>query len=204
MKLQLRILLISGFCLFRAFSGISQERDSIIRILPEICLSETEVQVFQKVNEYRQQHGLPAVALSKSLTYVAQSHVWDLAVNNPSSQRCNMHSWSSKGQWTACCYTEDHRHAACMWNKPRELTNYHGDGYEIAYWTNEPLSPADFAAKSLTGWKRSPEHNEVILNKGMWKTADWNAMGVGYYLGYTVIWFGKEPDVEPEILPCMN
>ena len=91
-----------------------------------------------------------------------------------------------------------------MWNKPRELTNYHGDGYEIAYWTNEPLSPADFASKSLTGWKRSPEHNEVILNKGMWKTADWNAMGVGYYLGYTVIWFGKEPDVEPEILPCMN
>ena len=45
---------------------------------------------------------------------------------------CNLHSWSDKGPWSACCYTPDHAQAQCMWDKPSELTNYPGNGYEIS------------------------------------------------------------------------
>ena len=39
----------------------------------------------------------------------------------------------------------------CMWNKPRELTSYIGDGYEIAYWSSEGAT----AAAALNGWKKA-------------------------------------------------
>ena len=81
-----------------------------------------------------------------------------------------------------------------MWDKPRELTNYTGDGFEIAYWTNEPLLPAEFARKALKGWKQSYEHDRVIMNKGMWADMHWNAMGVGCSGGYAVVWFGVIAD----------
>ena len=83
-----------------------------------------------------------------------------------------------------------------MWEKPRELTNYQGEGYECAYWTDEVLAPVDFASKALRGWKSSPHHNNVIINSAEWRRLEWNAMGVGCYGGYAVIWFGTEPDDE--------
>ena len=87
-----------------------------------------------------------------------------------------------------------------MWNKPRELTNYPGEGYEIAYWTNEPLDPKAFARKALQQWKESQDHNSVIINSREWRQLDWKAMGVGYYKGYMVVWFGSDPDDDSEIL----
>lgn len=198
------IFLVVIFFFSGAVLSFSQEPDSIIKVLPEICLSETEENLLIKINEYRETYGLPAISLSKSLTYVAQYHAWDLAANHPVSKRCNLHSWSSNGPWTSCCYGKNHQEAECMWNKPRELTNYPGDGYEIAYWTNEPLPPEKFAAKALLGWKRSSEHNEVILNQAEWRKVEWNAIGVGYQQGYAVIWFGILPDEEKEIHLCVN
>ena len=35
---------------------------------------------------------------------------------------------------------------------------------------------------------------EVILNQGIWKNLNWNAIGVGILNGYAVIWFGEEFD----------
>ncbi|MFM6401271.1 MAG: hypothetical protein ACKPFF_31745, partial [Planktothrix sp.] len=43
-------------------------------------------------------------------------------------------------------------------------------------------------------WKKSPAHNAVILNQGQWANLDWNALGVGLYKGYGVLWFGEEVD----------
>lgn len=204
MKLPLRFILLILLPLFKVFPSSAQERGQGIKVLPEVCLSETESQIFLKINEYRTLNGLKKVVLSKSLTYVAQLHVRDLAYNHPVSRRCNLHSWSDHGPWSPCCYTEDHKKGACMWNKPRELTNYTGEGFEIAYWTNESLDPGTFADRALTGWKRSAEHNRVILNKGQWAELKWNAMGVGYFGGFAVVWFGVLPDEEPEIQPCVN
>src|SRR5512138_235757 len=116
--------------------------------LPQVCLSEAELDLYKLANQYRQDKGLSTVPLSKSLTYVAQLHVKDLAGNHPYNRRCNLHSWSEYGPWSPCCYTEDHKRAACMWDKPSELTNYRSPGYEIAYWTDEPLAPLIFAMKA--------------------------------------------------------
>ena len=172
------------------------ERDKAVNTVQYVRLGPVEKEIFVLINNDRRQRGLSPVSLSPSLCYVAQCHVRDLAENNPSGRLCNLHSWSDKGPWSPCCYTGDHKKAPCMWSKPAELTKYKSEGYEIAYWTNELLSPEDFAVKAVRGWRNSPDHYEVIINKGMWSSVQWKAMGIGYYKGYAVVWFGAEPDVE--------
>jgi hypothetical protein len=101
-----------------------------------------------------------------------------------------MHSWSDAGTWSPCCYTDDHAESQCMWDKPRELTDYPGDGFEISYgaW-GMPADPAG----ALAGWQSSPPHREVILNAGMWSDA-WQAVGIGIRGGYASVWFGVEAE----------
>lgn len=154
-------------------------------------LSEKEGELFALINAYRAEKNLSPVPFSPSLTEVAQIHAKDLSEQNPDkSDRCNMHSWSKKGKWTPCCYTRDHAEAACMWKKPSELTDYQGDGFEIAFNTTGEPDPED----ALRRWKGSPGHHHVIINSGTWKAVEWNAMGVGIYGGYVLVWFGREED----------
>ena len=90
-----------------------------------------------------------------------------------------------------------------MWDKPRELTNYKGDGFEIAFFsTYKYTTPAAFAKDILEGWKKSPGHNNVIINKSIWKKVKWNAIGIGVYGEYADVWFGKEEDSAGEPQPC--
>jgi len=171
------------------------------------CMSKEELQLYELIMEYRVQKHLPTIPLSKNLTVVAQTHAKDLHENRPFSNRCNMHSWSKKGKWQPCCYTDDHKKAECMWNKPRELSNYAGDGYEIAHgYSNYKTYPGvDVTpATALDGWKKSKGHNMVVVNKGIWKEVEWNAIGIGIYKDFAVVWFGKEPD--PDGMPemCKN
>lgn len=181
------VLLIS--C--NGFAQVSPEIPGIARI----CLTPFEESLANKINAYRRQKNLPDVPLSRSLTYVAQMHARDLAKYYRQSKRCNLHSWSENGRWTSCCYTSDHRKASCMWNKPRELTNYTGDGFEIAFYsTYTYTSPNNFADDILKGWKGSKGHNQLIINGGIWKDVDWKAMGIGVYGEYSVVWFGELPD----------
>ncbi len=154
-------------------------------------LTDEEKKLFDLIMAYRKELGLPMIPCSSCLTKVAKLHVRDLANNDPVSDECNGHSWSSNGPWTPCCYTADHAQAACMWSKPRELTPYKGNGYEIAYthWGGDAV-----AAGALLGWQQSPHgHNDVIINKGVWKEK-WNAIGIGIYKNFAVVWFGHEPD----------
>ena len=153
-------------------------------------LTEEETKLFNLIMEYRKERGLSSIPVSRSLTYVAQTHARDLEENSPDQGKCNMHSWSSNGPWTACCYTKDHAKASCMWDKPRELTTYTGNGYEIAFWTSGTAN----AKEALDSWKISPGHNEVIISSGMWKRSPWQAIGIGICGGYSVVWFGKDVD----------
>ncbi|WEK34955.1 MAG: CAP domain-containing protein [Candidatus Pseudobacter hemicellulosilyticus] len=160
-------------------------------------LSQEEEQLYAMIMEYRKEKGLPKIPVSRSLTFVAQTHVKDLAINKPDSGNCNAHSWSSKGKWKACCYTSDHAQAELMWSKPRELTSYKGNGYEIACGSNSCCS--DFvmtAAFALQSWKSSKGHNMVMINDGDWGKFSWNAIGLGLYNGFAVVWFGNEMDKE--------
>ena len=167
-------------------------------------LTDEEKKLYDLIMEYRNENGLPDIPFSKSLTYVAQTHVKDLYNNRPNNGNCNLHSWSSNGNWTPCCYTPDHAQAKCMWSKPSELTSYKGYGYEIASekfysigFGNEVLSDYSITAgDALDIWKRSPGHNAVILNLGKWNDLHWNAIGIGMFKGFAVVWFGEEYDLE--------
>lgn len=154
-------------------------------------LSTEEKRLYDIMMEYRNQKGLRTIPLSRSLTFVAQTHVKDLQNSGVVNSMCNMHSWSNNGPWTSCCYTSDHAKASCMWDKPRELTNYKGNGYEISYGSYGASVTSEGA---LNGWKESNGHNAVIINQGIWANSNWNAIGVGMSKGYAVVWFGEETD----------
>ncbi|MFU8803185.1 MAG: CAP domain-containing protein [Bradymonadaceae bacterium] len=153
------------------------------------CLTDKEQTLFDAINEYRVENGLSPIVLSYSLTTVARAHVKDLNNHGSTvlSATCNMHSWSTFGPWTACCYTSDHAQASCMWNKPSEITNYSSNGYEISVSTSNPTT-------ALSLWKNSPGHNSVILNQGVWGNHTWRAIGIGADGGYAHVWFGTMTD----------
>ncbi len=159
-------------------------------------LTPQEKQLYQDITDYRAAYKLPSIPLSPALITVAKLHVRDLSENPPDGTRCNYHSWSDKGSWFACCYTEDHAKAQCMWDKPRELTTYIGNGYEIAEVLSNCENCIITPEMALDGWKHSPGHNSTILNLDIWKTHPWQAIGIAIYGGIAVVWFGEEPDPE--------
>lgn len=154
------------------------------------ALSPDEEELFELINAYRTSRGLSEVPFSSALTQVAQVHAKDLMENHTQGGRCNMHSWSNKGVWNGCCYRDNHKNPECMWDKPMEIAGYASPGYEIAYW-HSAAAQSDVA---LDVWKKSPGHHAVIANLGVFKEAEWKAMGVGIYQGYAVVWFGEMED----------
>ncbi len=167
----------------------------------EICVSQEEMELYKAIDEYRKSKGLPNIPLSKSLTFVAQQHCIDLQNNQPHLKNgCNLHSWSKKGDWSSCCYTPDHSRAKCMWDKPKEMTSYNGYGFEIATASTYPMN----AQNAFFNWKSSRLHNEVVINRGIWKDKQWNAIGVGIYGNFAMVWFGTELDQEGEPIECFD
>lgn len=156
------------------------------------CLSTEEQKLYDLMMAYRKSKKLPAIPLSAKLTLVAQTHAHDLASNYKFDvdNRCNPHSWSRKGKWSACCYTADHKQAKCMWDKPKEIAGYSGNGYEIAYYSSDGAT----AEEGLEGWKISPGHNPLIVNEGIWSKVNWRAIGIGFVGNYGVVWFGEVED----------
>lgn len=154
---------------------------------PESTLSDEEMKLYHMIMDYRKSYGLGTIPISEDLNFVAKEHAKDLQYNGPERGRCNMHSWSGEGDWSECCYTADHRNPECMWNKPGELTDYSGKGYEIAHWQSSGIS----AEKAFRGWKNSPGHNKVMINKGIWDEK-WRAIGIGLEGQYATVWFGNE------------
>ena len=176
-------------CVFLMSFNMPQSDD---HIEAEVCLSSEEQKLYDLIMAYRKSKGLKSIPLSAKLSRVAQVHARDLAENydfDPKNE-CNPHSWSSKGKWTSCCYTADHREAECMWSKPREIAGYEGNGYEIAYYSSRGAS----AKEGLDGWKVSPGHDPLLVNSGNWSKMQWQGIGIGLYKEYGLVWFGDAPD----------
>jgi len=152
------------------------------------ALSQGETHLYRLLMEYRRSKGLPSIPISANLSHVAGLHVSDLA-RHPPSEPCGLHSWSKYGSWKSCCY-RGNSSAECMWSKPRELTSYSGNGYEIAFYSSGPFTPEDV----LDAWKEGSDHHAVIVNEGKWAGRNWKAIGVGMRGAYAVVWFGTEPD----------
>ncbi|CAN5301469.1 hypothetical protein BH23BAC1_BH23BAC1_22370 [soil metagenome] len=185
----MHLILIQISFLITIFFNVPKEQYNLDE---EICLSPEEKFLYEAINNYRKQKRLPAIPISASLSKVSQLHAKDLMENFDMEQikKCNPHSWSDQGAWTACCYTDDHQNPKCMWEKPKEISGYESPGYEIVYWN----SGTPNASKALEGWKKSPGHNQVMINSDMWKKVTWNAVGVGIYGNYAVAWFGEKED----------
>ena len=164
----------------------------------DICLSKEEKKLYDLIMAYRKSKKLDVIPLSEGLTLVAQTHARDLSENykfDPNN-RCNPHSWSSKGKWTSCCYTNDHTKASCMWLKPKEIAGYSGNGFEIAYYSSLGAN----AQEGIDGWKISPGHNPLLINSGTWENVTWKGIGIGIYKEYGLVWFGEVDDPEkPEL-----
>jgi uncharacterized protein YkwD len=190
------IVLITILLLFQASEGIT---------VPEpggtTCVTQEEKKLYDLMMAYRKSKRLPPIMLSAKLTQVAQAHARDLAENYSFDVKneCNPHSWSQKGKWSACCYTNDHKQAECMWKKPAEIAGYSSAGYEIAYYSSAGAS----AQEGLAGWKKSPSHNPLIINEGIWKKVTWRGVGIGIYKEYGVVWFGELEDKSP-LTTCEN
>lgn len=166
----------------------------------DICVSADEAKLYEIINDYRKKKKLDPIPFSAKLTMVAQTHAKDLANNydfDPDN-RCNPHSWSRKGKWSSCCYTNDHKEAQCMWDKPKEIAGYDSPGYEIAYYSSAGAN----AQEGLNGWQKSPSHNPLLINSGMWKKVAWKGIGIGIYKEYAVVWFGQLEDDQNEVILC--
>lgn len=169
-------------------------RAEVIAKLREYGLSEAEANLYYLINEYRESLGLSKLSFSKSLTSVARAHVKDSHDYTPRLQldsrgiQGNLHSWSNNGNWSGGAYTPDHAHAQIMWDKPSELTDYKGTGYEISVYHSIGIDPK----LALDLWKSSPGHNEVIIGDNDWSFI--TTMGVAMDKNYSHVWFGGDED----------
>ena len=183
----MKIIVFLGFSLLFSIS-----ENQIFPEAEDVCLTAEEKRLYVLINDYRKSKKLGPIPYSAKLSKVAQTHVRDLMANYDYENRgdCNPHSWSAKGKWTSCCYTADHKQAQCMWDKPKEIADYDGAGYEIAYWSSDDAD----AVEGLEGWKKSAGHNPLLINSDSWSKLEWKGIGIGIYESYAVVWFGETED----------
>ena len=162
------------------------------------CISPMEYKLYTMINDYRARYDLPPIPLSKALCYVASTHVKDLFLNNPDKGSCNFHSWSAKGHWKPFCYPKDENKKNSVWDKPKELTNYRGKGYEIVYWENSAV----VIDSIIAFWKSVDYFNSFLMNTGKWNGKRWNAIGISIYENYASAWFGEPSDLEGVPVVC--
>ncbi len=168
---------------------------SISWVVPKGLASTTEEKkLLSLINIYRGENKLKPIESSEKLNLVAQLHASNLQKHYKESNRCNLHSWvEEKGKpWKTCCYTDNHSNAECMWEKPAQISNYKGNGYEIAAYSSDSIT----AEMALKLWIESNGHNNVMLNKGIWRKISFKGIGVGLCGNYAVVWFGEYSDNE--------
>jgi hypothetical protein len=97
----------------------------------------------------------------------------------------NLHSWSVSTYWSGGAYTSDHKYPEIMWNKPGELTDFTGNGYENAYYCSADATPS----KAMDAWKNSSGHNAVLIGEGYWSNL--TQIGIAVKGSYAFIWFAE-------------
>lgn len=165
----------------------------------DLCLTPQESALAQSINSTRVAKGLPEIPLSRSLCYVADVHAKDLYFFHKGSGDCSLHSWSDKGRWTGCCYDNPKTDGRCMHNKPSELTDYSGLGFELVYWDNT----ANCSENALSVWAKNESTSAMWFNGNSYEIYDWNAMGISIFKGYVIVWFGTIHDNSDAISICI-
>jgi hypothetical protein len=182
--------------------GVTASAQTTVKQGPPVpasyCISPLEMKLYNMINEYRARYDLPPIPLSKSLCYVASTHVKDLFYNHPDVEPCSFHSWSAEGKWKPFCYPRDEKKGNSVWDKPKELTPYKGKGYEIVYWENNPVTIDSI----IPFWKSIGYFNSFLMNTGKWQGKNWNAIGIAICENYASAWFGEVQDPEGSPTEC--
>ncbi|NOU46648.1 MAG: SPOR domain-containing protein [Bacteroidales bacterium] len=165
-----------------------------------MCINQSELRLVSLINQYRVQNKLAEIPLSKSLCFVAKTHVYDLQVNRPDTSICNTTSWSDKGKWSSCCFNKYVVTTECMWDKPKELTLYKFKGYEISYFEEGIVNEDSL----FVLWTSTGEVIDMLLGKGIHSDKKWLAIGVGISDNYACIWLGQRPDPQGKPSICKN
>ncbi|NET49544.1 MAG: hypothetical protein F6K09_12670 [Merismopedia sp. SIO2A8] len=141
-----------------------------------------EARLYRQINQYRAENGVPPIPPSQSLSLVANRHVLDLKENIGELT----HSWSD-----ADYDNNDSSTWVTMWEAPQRLgTEYDDNGFENAFFSSAGAT----AAAALEGWQNSDGHNDVLLNLDVWSDSEWQALGIGIYEEYAVMWVGESID----------
>lgn len=164
------------------------------------CMDQNEKELAEAINKIRVEHGKKPIKLSVSLTFVAETHVKDLEVNHPDTSVCNLSSWSNKGKWTPVCYNPYVVDRKAIWDKPRELTPYPYNGYELAAYMEGGIRVDSLAVL----WDTLAESLDMITTEGIWNKKSWLTMGVGISGNYASVWFGQREDTEGEPRLCSS
>jgi hypothetical protein len=188
--------IFSLLCLFVSVFSLNASAQQV-GIPEEVCITGFEEQLYALIDTYRSENEAHTIALSKKLTFVAKLHARDLYHNRIDKDSCSMQSWSDKGFWNACCFSErDNSKQACMWDKPKEITGYTGKAYEVIY--NGGSEPK----RIMELWKGSSFYSDILKNSGRYADKDWAAVGIGQYKNITVVWFGEVEDDDKDVKKC--
>jgi sRNA-binding regulator protein Hfq len=171
-------------------SGMTLKSRAQKKIPEQFCISFDEQLLFDKINLIRDDYGKPELDFSISLSYLAEVHVEDLLLNNPDTSICNLSSWSDKGEWTPCCYNSYVVNQDCMWDKPKEITNFTYRGYELAAYFEDGFN----VDSVINLWSGSKPVLDMILTEGNFKKKKWICMGVAFNDHYVSVWFAQRAD----------
>jgi len=170
---------------------VKREINSKDESLLTLCITSEESKLVRLITQYRISLNLTPIQVSSSLTTLAKTHLKDLEENPPTIE-CSPHSWSKKGKWTSCCYTDNLISKECMYNKAKEIVDYNENSFEIFYFEHE--DNVSLADKSLKSWKLNNETNNMITNQFSWKNLIWKSMGIAINKRYSILWLGTERD----------
>lgn len=143
--------------------------------------SQEEVDLYNKVCQFRAQNRLNSIQISDSLSYVAKLHCINLySFYDFNEEDCSMHSWyADKGKlWSSGCYLKNEK---IMYSKPKEILGMNKEGYEIAHAHGEKSSKCS-AECCFRAWLNSPGHRDQLLQP-------YKKIGVSIYNNYATIWF---------------
>ena len=201
---QRKELLLCLFLVLFMFSAFARNNQRVANANDSIRsrMNQDETILFNMINDMRIQNKLPAIPYSSDLCKVANTHIADLIKYKPQEKGCSLHSWSGSGKWTSCCNTKEVFGIQRMKSKPREITGYKGDGFELIYWGEDKATPEEAAAL----WKQVDASLDMILSRAKWRGYQWKALGVGIKDGYAILWLGDSVntgvyDNLPEYIP---
>lgn len=178
------------------YASFSQETTDI----EEVCLTQSEFKLYNLINKLRIENNEEIIPVSRSLTFVAKTHINDLNSNHPDTSVCNFHSWSDKGEWTPCCHNKYLPKTECMTSKPGELTDYNYDGYELTFWDSEMALPDSI----IDLWSNFETSRNMILELEQWEDIEWDAIGLAISGKYALVWFGSREDKAVPVKLCSS